>query len=382
MEPLQRNLMERELLTPRTDWPNQFDQLGFHFHSLGDVYWDESACYRFSSSEIDCIEEATWKLHELCMQAVDHVISNRAFKPFALPDWFLEYLIDSWEADSPSLFGRFDLSYDGTHPPKLLEYNADTPTSLIEASIAQWNWQRQVFPQYDQFNLIHEKLIAHWKQLRSQLDSPVYFACVKEHPEDLGNIEYLRDTALQAGIDGRQIFVEDIGWSVDQLCFVDLEDNPIHTLFKLYPWEWMANEEFGPLLPGTRLKLLEPAWKTLLSSKVILAVLWELNPGHPNLLPCYLEESLAPAEYVKKPRFSREGENVEIHASHGIISQPGSYGVEGFVYQAYAPLPDFEGNFPVIGSWTIGGEAAGIGIRENRQQITTNTSRFVPHYFN
>ncbi len=144
----------------------------------------------------------------------------------------------------------------------------------------------------------------------------------------------------------------------------------------------MANEEFGPLLPGTRLKLLEPAWKTLLSSKVILAVLWELNPGHPNLLPCYLEENLAPAQYVKKPRFSREGENVEIHASHGIISQPGSYGVEGFVYQAYAPLPDFEGNFPVIGSWTIGGEAAAIGIRENRQQITTNTSRFVPHYFN
>ena len=374
--------MHRELLTPRPDWPQQLDHLGFHFHSPGEVYWDESACYHFSSDEIDCLEDATCELHELCLKAVDHVISSRAFQPFALPDWFLEYLTESWEVGSPSLFGRFDFSFDGTHPPKLLEYNADTPTSLIEASIAQWNWQRQVFPQYDQFNLIHEKLIAHWKQLRSQLDSPVYFACVKEHPEDLGNIEYLRDTALQAGIDGRQIFVEDIGWSVDQLCFVDLEDNPIHTLFKLYPWEWMANEEFGPLLPGTRLKLLEPAWKTLLSSKVILAVLWELNPGHPNLLPCYLEESLAPAEYVKKPRFSREGENVEIHASHGILSQPGSYGVEGFVYQAYAPLPDFEGNFPVIGSWTIGGEAAGIGIRENRQQITTNSSRFVPHYFN
>ena len=86
--------MERESLKPRGDWQRQFEDLGFHFHSLDDVYWDESACYRFSTSEIDMIEEATWKLHELCINAVDHVITKRAFKPFALPDWFIEYAVD------------------------------------------------------------------------------------------------------------------------------------------------------------------------------------------------------------------------------------------------------------------------------------------------
>jgi glutathionylspermidine synthase len=39
------------------------------------------------------------------------------------------------------------------------------------------------------------------------------------------------------------------------------------------------------------------------------------------------------------------------------------------------------GNYPVIGSWVIYGESAGIGIREDRQEVTTNSSRFVPHLF-
>lgn len=230
--------MQRETLTPRTDWQSQFEDLGFHFHSLDGVYWDESACYRFSSSEIDMIEEATWKLHELCIQAVDYVITKRAFKPFALPDWFIDYVIESWNADDPTLFGRFDFRYDGLNAPKLLEYNADTPTSLIEAAVAQWNWQQQVKPRHDQFNSLHERLIERWKEIRDHYENPVvYFACVKDNIEDLGNSEYLRDTAMQAGINTRQIAIEDIGWHELNETFVDLDNNPIPALFKLYPWE-------------------------------------------------------------------------------------------------------------------------------------------------
>jgi glutathionylspermidine synthase len=36
------------------------------------------------------------------------------------------------------LYGRFDLAYRGDGPPKLLEYNADTPTALFEAAVVQW----------------------------------------------------------------------------------------------------------------------------------------------------------------------------------------------------------------------------------------------------
>ncbi|HTD89939.1 MAG TPA: glutathionylspermidine synthase family protein [Burkholderiales bacterium] len=374
--------MQRETISPRGDWQRQFEDLGFNFHSLDGLYWDESACYRFSATEIDMIEEATWKLHELCIAAVDHVITQRAFEPFALPGWFIDYAVESWNADNPTLFGRFDFRYDGMNAPKLLEYNADTPTSLIETAVAQWNWQQQVKPRHDQFNSLHERLIGRWKEIREHYANPVIcFACVKDNVEDFGNAEYLRDTAIQAGINTRQVFIEDIGWHVPSERFVDLQNNALPALFKLYPWEWMAAEEFGQHLPASKIPVIEPAWKVLMSSKAILPVLWELNPGHPNLLPCYYDQSKLPAQYVRKPIYSREGANVELHTQRGTLVQPGTYGAEGYVYQAYAPLPDFDGNFPVIGSWIVDDEAAGIGIRENTQQITTNTSRFVPHYF-
>jgi glutathionylspermidine synthase len=378
--------MQREALKPRADWQQQFENLGFHFHSLDGVYWDESACYRFSASEIDMIEEATTELHALCIAAVDHVIRTRAFKPFALPGWFIDYAVASWQAGDPTLFGRFDFCYDGMHAPKLLEYNADTPTSLIECAVAQWNWQQQIKPRHDQFNSLHERLIGRWTILRDHYENPVvYFACVKDNDEDFGNIEYLRDTAMQAGINTRQLFIEDIGWHAAKAQFVDLQHNGIPALFKLYPWEWIAGETFGLNLPAAQLPVIEPAWKVFMSSKALLPVLWELNPGHPNLLPCYHDQGKLPAQYaqqyVRKPIYSREGANVELHTARGTIAQPGTYGAEGFVYQAYSPLPDFDGNYPVIGSWIVGDEAAGMGIRENTQQITTNTSRFVPHYF-
>lgn len=63
------------------------------------------------------------------------------------------------------------------------------------------------------------------------------------------------------------------------------------------------------------------------------------------------------------------------------FSTEGTYGKEGFVYQQYCPLPSFDGNYPVIGSWIVDGKPAGIGIREDDTPVTKNTSRFVPHYF-
>ena len=48
----------------------------------------------------------------------------------------------------------------------------------------------------------------------------------------------------------------------------------------------------------------------VLSNKGILAILWDLFPGHPNLLPAYLDEPNGMFEYVKKPLLSREGANV------------------------------------------------------------------------
>jgi glutathionylspermidine synthase len=376
--------VRRESSTPRPNWRSRCEEAGFHYHSMGGTYWDESACYVFGADEIDRLEAATAELHRLCLAAVEHVVRERRLALFAIPEKFHDYVIESWRTREPTLFGRFDLSWNGAGEPKLLEYNADTPTALLEASVVQWHWLEDLKPDADQFNSLHEKLIERWKALtRPAGGNILHLACVKESAEDLGNVEYLRDCALQADWDARQLYIEDLGWNGDK--FVDVDDEPVETLFKLYPWEWLAREEFGEHLLARPARLIEPAWKMLLSNKALLVVLWELNYAHPNLLPAYFDESRFAGEYAKKPLLAREGSNVTLKRRSVTIEQPGEYGEEGFVYQGLAPLPEFRGShssrYAVIGSWIVGEQAAGIGMREDDSPITRNSSRFVPHYF-
>jgi glutathionylspermidine synthase len=373
--------MKREDRVPRIDWPKKVEDLGFDFHTFdGEVYWDERACYRFTADEIDTVEAATAELQERVIEAVESVIEKGDFGRFAVPEPFHRVIEESWNDDERSLYGRFDLSWDGHGEPKLLEYNADTPTALLEASVVQWYWLQDVYPQHDQFNSIHEKLIDRWKELRAAFPSgTVHFACDSESDEDRGTTDYLRDTATQAGIDTKPLDMREIGWNGSR--FVDLESRPIDVLFKLYPWEWMVREEFAEHLLKRTTRVLEPPWKMLLSNKAILPILWEKFPGHPNLLAASFEPGRFATDYVKKPIFSREGANVSINAGGRTLEEPGTYGAEGYIWQAYHELPRFAGNYTVIGSWIIGEEPAGIGIREDDSPITKNTSRFVPHYF-
>jgi glutathionylspermidine synthase len=85
--------------------------------------------------------------------------------------------------------------------------------------------------------------------------------------------------------------------------------------------------------------------------------------------------------YARKPLLSREGANISLTTENGEIRTEGGYGAQGYIYQELAPIPNYNSNFPVIGSWLIDGESAGIGIRESENMITTNKSRFVPHLF-
>lgn len=371
--------MKRITITPRPNWQQRLESTGLIFHSLhGQQYWDENVCYSFTSAEIDELERVTNALHEACTAAVQRVIERHEFARLKIPEHYIELILDSWNNDERSLYGRLDLAFDGTSSPKLLEYNADTPTAILEAAVSQWYWLHDVFPRNDQFNSMHERLIARWRQLG--ITTPIYFSCLKDSEEDFCNLKYLRDTAMQAGLQTAQIYVENIGWNRKKGRFVDLEENPIDNLFKLYPWEWMFSDEFGPMLLEKTMRVIEPPWKLILSNKGILAILWEMFPSHPNLLPTYFEPGPLGKSYAMKPIYSREGANVVLRHGDEKLSVSGTYGTEGYVFQELHLLPQFDGNFAVIGSWVIGEEAAGIGIREDTNPITQNTSRFVPHF--
>ncbi|BDI30138.1 putative glutathionylspermidine synthase [Capsulimonas corticalis] len=378
--------MQRIVLSPRADWRSKVEALGLVYHTTdGKPYWNESAYYRFTSRQIDEIEAATNALHAMCLEAAQHVIDHDRFAELGVPAAAIDAIKASWEAEPPSLYGRFDLAYDGVSPPKMLEYNADTPTSLVEAAVVQWRWLEERFPSADQFNSIWEGLVEKWTELKTGgylLGSPVHFTHVKS-TEDLMTVTLLRDTAQEAGLITQGIHIHEIGWDKNARRFVDMRNQPIRTIFKLYPWEWLIAETFGQYALATysQVQWIEPIWKLLLSSKGILPILWELYPNHPNLLEAHLGRSREMRYYVKKPLFSREGANVTIKDDTGLTRSEGNYGEEGYVFQALAAIPNFDGNRPVLGSWVIDGAARGMGVRESDGPITDNLSRFVPHLF-
>lgn len=380
--------MRRELSPARPDWRARVEEAGLTYHTAADgtAYWREDACYVLDADEVDAIEAATAELHRLCLAAVDHVVRHDRFAALGFPAAAVPLVRASWAAQPPSLYGRFDLCCQPGQPPKLLEYNADTPTSLVEAAVAQWHWLEQVHPGGDQFNSIHERLVEAWRVAGRRVGTlaeprPLVHLCSGADEEDVATTAYVRDAADEAGLATEQLLVEEIGWDAARGRFVDLAGRPIATAFKLYPWEWMAGEAFAANLavaaPYTT--WIEPAWKLVCSHKGILALLWELFPDHPNLLPAYRDEWRLEA-YARKPLLAREGANVAlVMFGETLAEERGDYGEEGYVYQALAPLPRFDGHSAVVGSWVVGGEPAGVGIRESDGPITTNRSRFVPH---
>ncbi|MGJ4962966.1 glutathionylspermidine synthase family protein [Bradyrhizobium sp. HKCCYLRH3061] len=383
--------MQRISCPERDDWRETAARCGFDFCELGgERYWDERAYYAFTIAEIELgIEEPTAELEQMCLALVARVVGDEALlRRLKIPQAVWPLLAESWRRRDGSLYGRFDLSYQGGRTPaKLLEYNADTPTSIFEAAVFQWTWleqaiERRILPgRADQYNSIHERLIERWRALGKR--RRVHLAGLTANAEDATTLAYLADTAAQGGLTTTILDVADIGWR-ETGGFVDLDDEDIALAFKLYPWEWMFRDAFGAKLAQAPTQWIEPPWKAILSNKGILPLLWQMHEGHPNLLPAYFEDdpkaaSLGPS-FVCKPIYSREGANVSLVSDGVAVSaQDGPYGAEGFIRQALAPLPDFGGVFPVIGSWLVDHQPCGLSIREDTSPITGNRSRFLPH---
>ncbi|SFG70662.1 Glutathionylspermidine synthase [Palleronia marisminoris] len=383
--------MRRDDLGARPDWKEKADEAGFGYTFVdGALYWDEAKAYAFTLEEIEeGLERPAEELHQMCRDAVAEVVdSEELLERLQIPEAHRDLVADSWRAGEPELYGRMDFSWGGEGPAKLLEYNADTPTTLYETSGFQWHWLEDMIaagrlPEgADQFNGIHEALVARFAEICDP-NTEIHFAAFADAVEDYATVEAIAWAAREAGMgahftDIRKIGVTDTGQ------FADAEDQAIGTLFKLYPWEDMLRDDFADAIAGANVRIIEPAWKAILSNKGILPVLWRMFPGHPNLLPAVFAdedaETVGP-DVVEKPIFSREGAGVRIRAgADSEASSDTAYDAHPRILQSYAPLPRFGDDYVMCGIWMIGAEAHGLGLREDVSRITQDTSRFRPHY--
>ncbi|KAF5505209.1 putative acid--amine ligase YgiC [Colletotrichum siamense] len=388
-------------------------------------YWPDDRYYSFTSEEVALLEAASKDVFAMCCEAVDYLVEHKDIitDKMAVPAYTLKQIVDSWDREPAwgSIYGRFDVCFGGLdHPdprlrvPKFYEFNADTPTSLIEAASIQWLWLEQTGHGNDQFNHITESLIEGWKRnlklVEEQLGfkPTVHFAVGEGEPtcEDASNTMLLMDTCQQAGWQTKAITVEEISLSKVDGRFYDKQGEHIDVIFKLYPWEYMVVQKFGEAcfkdmenigkrdatgqyIGGTI--WIEAPYKLVWSNKALFAVLWELFKDDPRskwLLPTYFDNEVPSTltTYARKPIFSREGADVVLKTDGEVLQDAsmGYYGYEGYVVQELALPPDFkdeqgQSNFPVLGLWFVDGDCVGMGVREDRTPITTNASVFIPH---
>lgn len=373
--------MKRIMNTPRPNWQAIVAEQGLTWGTLddGSNYWNESAYYSFTPAEIDQIKTATKSLYNCFIEAGDYIINKKLLSAFHIPENFHGMINLAWKNEPPALnYGRFDFGFDGTNL-KMFEFNCDTPTSLLESAYIQWQWSNG----RPQFNEIADHLIAKWQDILTVLPTrEVHFTSAHgDKAEDFITCGYMADLASDAGVFPRPVMINDIGWDNDNCYFVDGQNQPIDVLYHLYPWEWLTVEEFGKhILDTDEMFWIEPIWKMIWSNKVILAVLHELFPNHPNILPADIVPPTKYTNYVRKPILGREGSNVTIIKENAVISKTnGVYSDGPFIYQQRLTLPEFDGNYPIIGSWIVDGEPCGIGVRESKTLITDNKSSFVPH---
>lgn len=384
--------MKRVPTQERPNWKADAEEIGFQFHTMyGEPYWDEKSMYQFTLEQVENdIEDPSTELHEMCRQAVDEIVDNeRLMTKMGIPSSMMDFVRNSWKQDEQELYGRFDLAYDGKGPAKMLEYNADTPTSLFEAGNFQWTWLEEKIklghlPEgSDQFNRLYDALIERFQEMFLPNEN-VHFASVNgtDNLEDYGTVETMAWAAADAGLIAHYTKLEDIGLS-DTGQFIDDKNRVIGSLFKLYPWEDMLRDQYATNLSSSRCRMIEPAWKAVVSNKGILPVLWKMFPGHKNLLPAYwADESHTLANYVTKPIFSREGASITI-VENGKTTESSSnreYDHNSMIVQEYCALPVFDGYRPIIGSWIVGRTCVGMGIREDQSRITQDLSRFKPHF--
>lgn len=382
--------MQRFHLQARPNWEERLREVGFIWYAPTPEhpvpYWSEEAYYSFTTNEIAQLKQDSQEITNIILEATHYAIEKERLTDLGIPAYLHRSIQDSWDQDDPTIYMRLDLAYDGSNRPKLLEVNAQTPTSLLEAAVCQWQWledqqaRGQLNKNDTQWNTIHEGLLEQWQHLTQKRGVQNIHFCSADNSEDYATVTYLRELANQAKAKTQFILAEQIGSSVHQKYLIDLANMPIQYLMWLWPFEYAWDSKDSSFLASTRTQFIEPLWKAVTSSKGLLALIHELYPKHDLILPATLHAGALGSNVVKKPLYSREGQNITLP---GEQTTPGEYSDFPLIEQTYTTLPTFQANdgprYPVLGVWIAGDEVCGLGIREGRSRVTDNRATFVPH---
>ena len=374
------------------------EEIGFTWHTDPDgSAYVAAELLPVSEAEAEAYYKAANELYNMFIEAGQHVIDNNLFKQLGIPENVIQLIKLSWDDDDWHLYGRFDFAggVDGK-PIKLLEFNADTATSLFETSIIQWALLKSNgMDESAQFNNAFEMIGENFRRLITNDDGldkfdeyynneRILFSSVRDLPEDEQTTRLLQRIAIEAGFSTDFTYMDETGFLPDEGVF-NKDEDLTNFWFKLWPWEDIAADEpeLLDLLTEIARKrtavFINPAYTLLFQSKGILKILHELYPDSPYLLAAD-DKPLANVKQVSKPLFGREGGNVSILDANGstLESVDGPYDIHPMLYQEYAELATDEQGRSYQAGVFFAWEACGLGFRRGTK-ILNDTATFVPH---
>jgi glutathionylspermidine synthase len=397
LEVLEDKNLEVVKLNEKLD-SNYLERIGFSWHTDDEGReFISDRVVKISEVEALTFYGASNELYDMFVEAGVYVIENNLLHEIGIPFNLQELVKLSWENDVHwHLYGRFDFAggVDGVDL-KLLEFNADTPTLLLETAIIQWAiLKKNGFDESKQFNNIHYSLVENFKRLvtlEENIDRfdeyyegwKILFSCVRGFKEDENTTLYLKSIAEEAGFECEFAYIDEVEFDEEGIYYQDRE---FEYLFKLIPWEDIAIEEgelaslLTQIVKNQKAIILNPAYTLMFQSKAMLKILWDLYPNHPLLLETSYEP-LVGKKYVSKPIFGREGGNVKIFDENGklVDNHDGEYENHKTIYQEFAKLnKDSENNHYQAGVF-FAYEGCGLGFRTSKELILDDRSKFCGH---
>ena len=389
-------MVSLQQLNPLED--STLEELGFTWHTDADgSKYVSDALVQITSEEAEAYYTATNEIYDMYVEAAEYVIENDLFFDLGIPFNLVDAIKKSWENDVHwHIYGRFDLAggIDGA-PIKLIEFNADTPTSLFETALLQWALLKHNNMDEDsQFNNVYEAISNNFKRLITLFDDvenfderydgwKILFSSIANNEEEEATTKLLQQIATDAGFNTSFEYLENTHF--DENGIYDADENKYEYWFKLYPWEDIAHDEpelattLTNIMQEQEAIILNPAYTLLFQSKGMLKILCDLFPDSPYLLKSSFEP-LEGVKQVEKTVFGREGANTKIIDSNGtmLTQTDGPYDNYKKVYQEYVDFPkDSNGNKYQAGVF-FAFEACGMSFRKGGE-VMDNMSKFVGH---
>lgn len=348
-------------------------------------------------SEQSQFQAATSSVYMMFETVLNDLIKDGKLSEFDLPEKMIELIEYSWQNNHMHLLGRFDFAGGiDDNPPKLLEYNADTPTMVPESGQVQDAFKEfYTTTKADQYNRLDELMELAFNKLgniNSTSHHSMLFTTLG-YEEDKTNLRPIMQAAQRAGFHTKYADLQDIVFDEDEGVFIEEltgESIQFDYLYKLVPWEFVCYEEpelldiLHKLITNDLVYVLNPAYTLIFQSKQFLEYVYNAYPKSEFLLKTSSDRKVFYGKrYVEKVTFGRLGENIKIYtADHQIVEETdGDFGDFDSVYQEFTKLyRDDDGDVYQASMFNVDGMAASLSFRRGEKLIIDDDAEFIPHF--